>query len=286
MKTSSVPNDAVNAYNSACELAARGNLSGAIEEYRHAIKIYPEFVKARSNIGELYSQLGDSSRAIAAYQDALNFSREYDLLFKIGFEHYKAGRSGDAFYYFSESIKEYPDFRDANYYAGLILYKDKKYTEAEVCLSKVLKSDPSNFKVNYMLSYVYYEDKQYYKVIECLDRMKDGPVDDNVFLCKYYGFCYYHTGDYKTAVDYLSTVLEAQPEYERFKDYLSSLSYENKVQEIGDLDSAIKHLEEKMMEESNRSIAEASELSMLYIFKGESKKAEDMLLEYKGKAAS
>ncbi|MCL1912042.1 MAG: tetratricopeptide repeat protein [Leptospirales bacterium] len=286
MKTSSIPKKAIKFYNHACELAAGGNLSGAIEEYRHAIRIYPEFVKARSNIGELYSQLGDSSRAIAAYQDALNFSRDYDLLFKIGFEHYKAGRVGDAFHFFAESIKEYPNFRDANYYAGLLLYKEKKYTEAEVCLSRVLKSDPANFKVNYILSYIYYENKQYYKVIECLDRMKDGPIDDNVFLCKYYGFCYYHTGDYRAAVNYLTTVLEAQPEYERFKDYLNSLTYENKVQEIGDLDNAIKNLEEKMMEESNRSIGEASELSMLYIFKGENKKAEDMLLEYKEKAAS
>jgi len=285
MRNSSVPKDAIGIYNNACELAARGNLSGAIEEYRRAIRIYPEFVKARSNIGELYSQLGDSSRAIAAYQDALNFSRDYDLLFKIGFEHYRAGRTSDAFRYFMESIKEYSDFRDANYYAGLILYKDKKYTEAEVCLSRVLKSDPLNFKANFMLSYIYYEDKQYYKVIECLDRMKEGPIDDNVFLCKYYGFCYYHTGDYKVAADYLTTVLEAQPEYERFKDYLNSLTYENKVQEIGDIDGAIKYLEEKMMEESNRSIGDASELSMLYIFKGENEKAENMLLEYKEKAS-
>jgi len=285
MRNSPVPKDAVNAYNNGCELAARGNLSGAIEEYRRAIRIYPEFIKARSNIGELYSQLGDSSKAIAAYQDALNFSREYELLFKMGFEHYKAGRTDDALRYFTESIEEYPDFRDANYYAGLILYKDKKYAETEMCLSRVLKSDPSNFKANFILSYIYYENKQYHKVIECLDRMKEGSVDDNVFLCKYYGFCYYHTGDYKTAADYLTTVLEAHPEYERFKDYLNSLTYENKVQEIGDLDDAIKHLEEKMMEESIRSLSEASELSMLYIFKGENKKAEDMLLEYKEEAS-
>ena len=286
MKSLPVPKDAVNAYNNGCELAARGDLSGAIEEYRRAIRIYPEFIKARGNIGELYSQLGDSSKAIAAYQDALNFSRDYDLLFKMGFEHYKAGRTGDAFRYFAESIREYPDFRDANYYAGLILYKDKKYSEAEICLSRVLKSEPSNFKTNFMLSYIYYENKQYYKVIECLDRMKENSIDDDTFLCKYYGFCYYYTGNYKMAADYLTIVLEAQPEYERFKDYLNSLTYENRIQEIGDLDDAIKDLEEKLMEESIKSIGEASELSMLYIFKGESKKAEDMLLEYKEKAAS
>jgi len=286
MKNSSIPKDALNAYNNACELAAGGNLSGAIEEYRHAIRIYPEFIKARSNIGEIYSEMGDSNRAIAAYQDALNFSRDYDLLFKIGFEHYKAGRNTDAFRYFTESIKEYSDFKDANYYAGLILYKDKKYAEAEICLSNVIKSEPSNFKANFMLSYIYYENKEYYKVIECLNRMKDGPVDDNVFLCKYYGFCYYHTGDYKAAADYLNIVLKAHPEYEKFKGYLNSLTYENKVQEIGDIDNAIRNLEEKMMGESIRSASEASELSMLYIFKGENKKAENMLLEYKEKAAS
>ncbi|MCL2026701.1 MAG: tetratricopeptide repeat protein [Leptospirales bacterium] len=286
MKGLSVPKDAVSAYNNGCELAARGDLSGAIEEYRRAIRIYPEFIQARSNIGELYSQLGDSNKAMAAYQDALNFSREYELLFKMGIEHYKAGRTGDALRYFAESIEEYPDFKDANYYAGLILYKDKKYAEAEICLSRVLKSDPSNFKTNFMLSYIYYENKQYHKVIQCLDRMKENSVNDDVFLCKYYGFCYYHIGDYKMAADYLATVLEAHPEYERFKDYLNSLTYENKVREIGDLDNAIKHLEEKMMEESIKSIGEASELSMLYIFRGENQKAEDMLLEYKEKAAS
>lgn len=282
MKNSSIPKEAVNLYNVACELAAKGNLSGAIQEYRRAIRIYPDFIQARSNIGELYSMMGDSSRAVAAYQDALNFSRDYRLLFNIGIEHYKAGRKDEALSYFTESVEQNPDFREGNYYAGLILYKRKEYGAAELCLSRVLKSDPNNFKTNYMLSYIYYERKQYHKVVECLDRMKD-TADDKVFLCKYYGFCYYYIGDYKLAADYLTVTLEAQPEYEKFRDYLKSLTYENKMQEIGDIDGAIKQLEARMMEQT---LSEASELSMLYIFKGENQKAEQVLLSYKEKLAS
>lgn len=285
MNNTSIPKEAISIYNNAFEIAASGNILLAIEQYKKAIELCPNFIEARNNMGELYSQLGDSNRAIETYQDALKFSGNHKLFFNLGLEFYKAERYDEALGYFLEAVSKENDFAEANYYAGLIFYTRENYTSAEYHLSAVVRSDPKHLKTNYMLSYIYYINKQYGKAVECLDRIKD-IADDTLFINKYYGFCHYHLGNYALSIEYLTTVLESRPEYAKFRDYLKGLTYENKIQEIGgDINNAIKDMETKMTE-MEQSLSEASRLSMLYIFKGENHKAEKMLLKYKAKRAS
>jgi hypothetical protein len=70
------------------------------------------------------------------------------------------------------------------------------------------------------------------------------------------------------------------PEYNRFRSYLESLTYENKVREIGNVDDAIRKLEEMMMKQPPQ-LSDITRLSMLYVFKGDSRKAEQVVLDYK-----
>ena len=105
-------------------------------------------------------------------------------------------------------------------------------------------------------------------------------ADDKVFLNKYYGFCLYHLGRYPEAIEHLQIALESSPRYTKFKKYLKRLTYENKMKEIGDIDARIEEMEEMMIKESP-SLTDHTSLGMLYIFKGEFKKAEDLLVSYK-----
>jgi tetratricopeptide (TPR) repeat protein len=132
-----------------------------------------------------------------------------------------------------------------------------------------------------MLSYIYYEWKKYNLVLKCLDAIKD-IADDHAFINKYYGFCCYYLGRYDEAVAYLKDALKQQPEYEKFSKYLEGLTYENKVKEIGDVDRAIQELEKMMMEKTPK-LTEVTKLSMLYVFKGDSRKAEDLVVSYKNR---
>ena len=279
MNTFSVPAEAVTIYNHAFELSSRGDLATALHEYRRALDVYPEFVEAHNNIGEIHSRMGNTDLAVSAYLEALRISKNHRVMLNIGVEHYNARHHNEALFYFLESLKLKPDFMEANYYAGITLFNQKKYEEAETHLSKVILTDERHLKTNYLLSYIYYEWKRYDDVLKCLDRIKD-IADDRVFINKYYGFCHYYLGHFEKAVSFLTSALESQPNYAKFSEYLKKLTYENRMKEIGDIDRAIKELESKMMGESP-AFRDVSRLSMLYIFQGENRRAEELLVNYR-----
>ena len=283
MITNSVPRDAVVIYNHALELSNKGELDTALNEYRRAIDVYPQFVAAYNNIGEIFTRRGDSENAISSYLEALKIDKHYRVLLNLGVEHFNRNNYPQALKYFTESIAREPDFLEGHYYAGLVLYKQENYKKSEKQLAAVVRLDERHVKGNLLLSHIYYEWKEYQKTIDCLDRIKD-LAEDRSFINRYYGFCNFYLGRYDIAVTYLTEALECRPEYARFKKYLEKLTYENKMKEIGDLESAILELEEDLTAREPQVI-DLTKLSMLYIFKGEYKKAEKLLQSYKKKLA-
>lgn len=279
MNTNAMPAEAVAIYNRALEQTNRGDLPTAITEYQKAIKMYPYFIEAYNNMGEIYSLMGKTELAINTYNRALDIDKNYKVLLNLGVEYYNSGNYNSALTYFLESLKIKPDFHEGNYYTGLSFYNLKKYKKAETYLNAVVKKDRKHIKANYMLSYIYYEQKEYQKVIECLDAVWD-IADDKNFINKYYGFCCYHIGRFDDAVKYLKDAISAHPDFEKFRSYLENLTYENRVKEIGDIDAAIRSLEAVMMDNAH-NLKDITRLSMLYVFKGENKKAEDILTGYR-----
>lgn len=275
MKHSGVPTEAASIYNHALKLSTSGDYKTALNEYMKALEIHPTFIEAYNNMGEIYSQLGDRDLAIHNYKKALKIERNYRVLLNLGVEYYNTGDYSTALKFFHESIELKKNFIEGNFYTGMAYFNKKEFKSAEKYFNIVVQQDGKHLKANYLLAYIYYEWKKYAQTIECLDRIHD-IADDRMFLNRYYGFCYYHLGDYEKAVNFLTEALEASPRYSKFKNYLKGLTYENKMKEIGDLDGKIKEMEKKMMD-VKPSLREYTHLSMLYIFKGEYQKAESLL---------
>lgn len=284
MNTNAMPAEAITIYNSALEKTNSGDLPTAISEYQKAIRMYPYFIEAYNNMGEIYSIMGKSELAINTYNKALDIEKNYKVLLNLGVEYYNSGNYDSALTYFLDSIKRKPDFLEGNYYTGLSFYNLRKYIKAEKYLENVISIDRMHIKANYMLSHIYYEKKDYARALRCLETIWD-IADDKAFINKYYGFCCYHLGKYKEAVKYLREAVSSHPEYAKFKSYLESLTYENKVKEIGDVDAAIKSIEDVMMKEPLK-MKDVTRLSMLYVFKGENTKAEQVVTEYKKRLMS
>ncbi|MBP7736808.1 MAG: tetratricopeptide repeat protein [Spirochaetes bacterium] len=283
MISSSVPREIVTMYNNALELSNHGNLDAALREYRRAIDAYPDFVAAYNNIGEIYTRMGDSEKAILSYLEALKIEKHYRVLLNLGVEHYNRKNYDQALKYFMESIKQEPYFLEGNYYAGLVHYTRNEYKKAEEYLQAVIAMDRRHLKANFLLAHIYYERKQYRKTIECLDRVWD-LAEDKSFINRFYGFCHFYLGSYDKAVSYLTEALECRPEYARFKKYLDKLTFENKMKEIGDIETAITELEDDLARR-DAQVLDLTKLSMLYIFKGEYKKAEKLIQSHKKKLA-
>jgi tetratricopeptide (TPR) repeat protein len=283
MITNAVPREAVLIYNNALELSGRGDLDSALEEYQRAISVYPDFVAAYNNIGEIFTRMGKSEKAISSYLEALKIDKHYRVLLNLGVEHFNRKNYKEALKYFSESLSREPQFIEGNFYTGLVYYNQNNYKKSEKYFLKTIKADVKHLKANYLLAHIYYEWQEYRKVIECLDRIRE-ITDDKSFINRFYGFCYFYLGQYGDAVKYLTNALESRPEYAKFKKYLEKLTYENKMKEIGNLEETIKELEDEI---ANREpgVVDLTKLSMLYIFKGEYIKAEKLIQSYKKKLA-
>jgi tetratricopeptide (TPR) repeat protein len=284
MMTTAVPVEAVTIYNQALDLSNRGEFDSALNQYKKAIEVYPSFIEAYNNIGEIYSRMGCQKLAITSYMNALKIERNYRVLLNLGVEYYNNREYKKALSDFIESVTIKPDFLEGNFYTGMAYFNLNDLAKAEKFFSRVVSLDTRHLKANYLLSYIYYEWKDYGRTITCLDRIKD-IADDISFINKYYGFCYYHLGRYNDAEKYLTVALESYPGYEKFRDYIKGLTYENKMKEIGDIDKKIKELEHKIMKEKP-TLSEYTHLSMLYIFKGDYRKAEKLLLSAKKKQKS
>lgn len=281
MSLSAVPIEAVNIYNKALDSSTKGDLNTALNEYKKALKIYPAFVEAYNNIGEIYSRTGQNDLARFTFEKALRIDRNHRLLLNIGVEYYNKRDYRTALGYFKESIIKKPDFLEGNFYTGMASFNLKDQRMAENYFRNVVQLDLKHLRSNYLLSYIYYDWKEYERTLSHLNNIRD-IADDKVFLNKYFGFCYYHLGRYNDALDYLTLAVKSSPKYAMFRDYLEGLTFENKVKEAGDIDGKIKKME-KLMIDGEPGIREMTELSLLYTYKGDYKKAEDILVAYKNK---
>lgn len=279
MSVSSVPIKVVDIYNNALDMSIRGDYSSALSEYKRAIDIYPSFVEAYNNIGEIYSRIGDRDLAISTYKKALSINKNPRLLLNLGVIYYNSRAYDEALTYFKDSTIIKPDFIEGNYYSGMSLFNLKDIAMAQRYFDNVIRLDEKHLKANYLLSYIHYNWKDYEKTLAYLDNIRD-IADDRVFLNKYYGFCHYHLGKYNEAVKYLNIAVQESPKYHIFKDYLQKLTYENRMKEIGDVDARISEMEAEMMNKKP-TMRDYTRLSVLYIYKGEYRKAEDILTSYK-----
>ncbi len=142
-----------------------GDLIGAIEELREALRIHPEFVQARMSLGAALYQLGDLDSAIEAYQAAIRtlpglvpahvnlatiyiVKREWadarnalqaalhlqpDFVqahYALGVVRYGLGDRRGAIDSYREALQLKPDYADAHYNLGLLLKLANQETEA------------------------------------------------------------------------------------------------------------------------------------------------------------
>ncbi len=275
----SLPKEIVSIYNKALMLSNRGEFDLALGEYRRALSMYPDFLQAYNNIGEIYSRMGKSELAISHYRKALAISKSNRVLLNLGVEYYNRRDYQTALRYFLESLSLDANFLEGNFYTAMAYFNVKDLRKAEEYFRKVIIQENKHEKASYLLAYIYYEWKEYEKALAVLENIRTVAAD-KVFFNKYYGFCCYHLGRYDEAVSYLSIALESNPNYAKYKKYLKGLTYEKKVKELGDIDQKIREMEEKLLS-NNAPIQEYTKLSMLYIFKGEYRKAEELLLRVK-----
>ena len=90
-----------------------GDLEAAINSYQHALKIKPDYAEAYYNMGNIQNEQGDPEAAIHNYQNALKIKPDYaEAYYNIGNIEKEKGDLGDAIGSFKHALKikfEYPE---------------------------------------------------------------------------------------------------------------------------------------------------------------------------------
>jgi Flp pilus assembly protein TadD len=71
------PDYATPRYNLGNVLAARGDVDGAVEQYRQAIRVRPDYARAHHNLGSALLRQGRRDEAVAQYREALRIDPSY-----------------------------------------------------------------------------------------------------------------------------------------------------------------------------------------------------------------
>jgi tetratricopeptide (TPR) repeat protein len=130
-------------YNMGNTLNAKGDLDAAIDSYKQAIKIKPDHAYALSNMGNVLNNKGDLDAAIDIYKQALEIKPDYaEAYYNMGNALRDKGDLEASIDSCKQALKIKPDYAEAYYNMGNDL-RDKGDLEAAIdSYNKALKIKP------------------------------------------------------------------------------------------------------------------------------------------------
>jgi tetratricopeptide (TPR) repeat protein len=124
----------------------------AIEEFRKAVELKPDFLQGRVNLGIAYYYDTNYRDAAEQLEAALKIDpREPHAHFVLGLLNSKEYRKEEALKQFQQVIEQYPDDTSTNYNLGLTLMRDKDYPGAVQYFESVIKVEPRHLSAMYNL---------------------------------------------------------------------------------------------------------------------------------------
>ena len=134
----------------------------AIEQYRQAVKLRPDFIKARSNLAEVLAQEGKYTEAIEHYVEVLRLRPDLpDIYSNLGRVYAQQDKYELAIQNYNESLRLKPDYLPAINNLGTVLKKQGKVSEAIKEWKKALEIEPDYPHVHFNMGAVMAEQGKY-----------------------------------------------------------------------------------------------------------------------------
>ena len=146
---------------------ALGNHEIAIEQYKQAITLKPDYAEAYSSMGDTLRQLERYREAIEAYKKAIAIEPDYAWAYRgIGLAYYRLERYREAIEAYKKVVAIEPDFADAYCFMGRVYRELKRYPEAIEAYKNAIAIKPDYPDAYSLMGRVYDELKRYPEAIE------------------------------------------------------------------------------------------------------------------------
>lgn len=127
------------------EHLAKGELDAAINCYREAVAIVPDYAEAHCGLGVVLAKLERPEEAIACFRSAASLdASSAEAHYNLGNTLLDCGRHSDALAPLRQAIRLAPDFAPAHYNLGNALLGQGRLDEALVCFRQAIRLDPDN----------------------------------------------------------------------------------------------------------------------------------------------
>jgi len=201
-------------------LEKRGNTNAAIEHYREALRIKPDYLIAYNNIGNALLKQGNIDAAIRQYREALYLKPDYAKAHNnIGNAFQHQGNIDDAIKHYRKALRLKPDYEGAHNNLGLALEKRGNIDEAMGHYLEAIHINPGsetahNNTGNALLRQGLIDDaiKHYLAAL----RIKPDYEEAHNGLAS----AFYHQGDLTMAIRHFRKAIEINPNYSMAKNNL------------------------------------------------------------------
>ena len=190
-----------------------GQYQRAIEDYREAIRLKPDYAEAYNNRGAAYHNLGQKQRAIEDYNEAIRLKPDHaDAYYNRGITYRELGQYQLAIEDYNEAIRLKPDAVDAYYNRGIAYYNLGQKQRAIEDYNEAIRLKPYTAEAYNNRGAAYDNLGQKQRAIEDYNeaiRLKPDYVD------AYYnrGLTYRELGQYKLAIEDYTETIRLKPDY-------------------------------------------------------------------------
>ena len=223
----------INYYTTVCALKQNeGRAEDQAESYIELEKNTPRTQMMSFHLGEFYFRKQQFADAVQQYEQTniVNLSNHEiaDMKFHLGYSYFTLQRFNEAKPLFAtiKSMKDDPNYLDANYYYGFLAFRDKQYSDALASFKIVENEKDYATVVPYYIAQIHYIQGQKEEAIAYVqDKLKSGANTQyyDLELKQLIGHAHFERKEYAMALPYLQDYVTRSKKVRR--EDLYELSY-------------------------------------------------------------
>ena len=167
----SIPKAAVAFYEKGLEFARSGETDKAIEQFKRAVELHPDFALALNELGVQYMRKGEFNKAADALGKVVQLSPDPpEPRLNYGIALFNQGKAPEAEIQLRDAVKKNDNSFAAHHYLGMTLVKKKNYADAEIELRRAIElGGPKAVLTHKVLGGVYWQVGKFQQAAEELE---------------------------------------------------------------------------------------------------------------------
>lgn len=208
---SRAPTNAVLRFNLGRALLVKGQLEQARTQFQESAKLQSDYIPPRLALAELQVRRRDWGQALQYSNEVLQLNQRNLSARLIRTTALAAvGNREQARAELAETIKAYPNSREAHVQIGLLALSEKQYKEAEATFTKLYQGNPDDVRGLMGLSETYAQQGQFDKAVGVL-KTEIGRHPERQDMRLALGNLAYRSGQYALAVEHFEALVKANP---------------------------------------------------------------------------